>query len=634
MLSEKDSKRFFFHLLLILALSVFSIEDLAGQVMKDTLYINSGGIYPLNRHLYIYKNENKVAPSFVLDSVKPTDFSVLYPQKALMMGITNQYCWLVFTIKNNLQKDVSLFYEFNNPGIDVAEVYQRKSTGLQLIGRAGDHLPFNVRPYKYYDLVFPFQLNPGESATIIAVLDNKGDNLDCLPQLYEANTFFKKVEKYYLVIGVITGIMLTAFLLNIFLAISLKEKLHFIYALYILSMLLEMYIIQGIDVQYIYPNHPTLSDIFKYLSPAIGLTLMAYVMQLFLKQTRANSRFRLIVDVLKYFIILLVPAYFIIFYGFPGNRTLKGLYQQVFAISLALQLFLFFLSALEKAIQRYRPAYFYLIAIIYLWFGAIQYVINILGFNVKERIEKQPNDLQVGIVIETLIVFLGIIYRYNLFKKEKEKLAFQLQEEKIRSAREIIIAQEAEQKRFAEDLHDELGGNLAAIKMTLQSFKLPIHQVDILHNLIDNASTNARHIAHNLMPPDFENTSLQELLDKFYQRINTEGNIRFHFHCSGITANLGKQKELMIYRVVLELSNNIIKHSEATEATIQLIYSPTIIEIMAEDNGKGFKENIPAAGIGLRNIRTRLDYLGGTINIDTGIRGTTIIIQIPYTATI
>ena len=333
--------------------------------------------------------------------------------------------------------------------------------------------------------------------------------------------------------------------------------------------------------------------------------------------------------IFKYFILFLIPLYLIIYFYFPENRPLKGLYQKVFALTLALQLFLFLLSAIEKAIQRYRPAYFYLVAILYLWFGAIQYVINILGINVKEQIEKQPNDLQIGIIIETIIVFLGIIYRYNFFKKEKEELTFQLQEEKIRTTQEILATQEAEQKRIAQDLHDELGGSLAALKMTLQSFSLPDEQAKTLNRLVDTASSNTRNIAHNLMPPEFENTSLEELLDKLYQRLNTEGVINFHFLSTGSNHRLNKQDELIIYRIIMELTNNIIKHASATEATIQLIYYETYLELMAEDNGKGFAEE-KSDGIGLKNIKSRIDYLRGKLNIDSANRGTTIMIQVPY----
>jgi signal transduction histidine kinase len=79
----------------------------------------------------------------------------------------------------------------------------------------------------------------------------------------------------------------------------------------------------------------------------------------------------------------------------------------------------------------------------------------------------------------------------------------------------------------------------------------------------------------------------------------------------------------------MELSNNILKHANATEATLQLIYYDTYLELMAEDNGTWIPEN-KKEGIGLMNINSRVNYLKGKINIDSGKSGTTIVIQIPY----
>lgn len=79
----------------------------------------------------------------------------------------------------------------------------------------------------------------------------------------------------------------------------------------------------------------------------------------------------------------------------------------------------------------------------------------------------------------------------------------------------------------------------------------------------------------------------------------------------------------------MELTSNIIRHANATEATMQLVYHENYLAIMAEDNGGGFGNN-NTAGIGLKTIRLRIDFLNGTFNIDTGNTGTTIMIQIPY----
>ena len=79
----------------------------------------------------------------------------------------------------------------------------------------------------------------------------------------------------------------------------------------------------------------------------------------------------------------------------------------------------------------------------------------------------------------------------------------------------------------------------------------------------------------------------------------------------------------------MELTGNILKHSGATEATIQFIYFDKHLEIMVEDNGVGFSGS-QSNGIGLKNIQTRVNYLSGNMKIDSGANGTTVMLQVPY----
>jgi signal transduction histidine kinase len=234
-----------------------------------------------------------------------------------------------------------------------------------------------------------------------------------------------------------------------------------------------------------------------------------------------------------------------------------------------------------------------------------------------------------GVVFETVIISFGILYRYNLFKREKEMLALELEVNKTQASLQLIGTQEAERKRIAQDLHDDLGGSLASIKMNVQNLRLDTNQQKPIIQLLDRASDSVRNISHNLMPPQFEATSLKTILTNHYNQLNSQGKTTFNFYCSEESLRFNKTDELMIYRIINELTNNVLKHSSATEATIQLVYYDTYLQIMAEDNGTGIKPgNID--GIGLKNIQSRVDYLGGKLNIHSNDFGTTVIIIIEY----
>jgi signal transduction histidine kinase len=240
-----------------------------------------------------------------------------------------------------------------------------------------------------------------------------------------------------------------------------------------------------------------------------------------------------------------------------------------------------------------------------------------------------PSNVMNACCYEVILLTIIFIYDYRNKNKERNRLLEEslISERKITSA--ILKTQEQERKRIAEDLHDGLGSSLAALKLRLQKTGLEEQSLNEIIKVVDKASADTRNISHNLMPPEFEKTSLYDMLTNYYSKLRNESGIRFHFHASGQDHHFSKEDELIIYRILMELTGNILKHSESTEATIQLIYYDAQLEIMTEDNGKGFRAN-ENNGIGLKNIQSRVNYLNGKLQVDTSISGTTVMIQVPY----
>lgn len=228
----------------------------------------------------------------------------------------------------------------------------------------------------------------------------------------------------------------------------------------------------------------------------------------------------------------------------------------------------------------------------------------------------------------TVILLLHLIK----FQKKHTALRLQLQRQGILMHDQELEIQEAERKRIAEDIHDEIGSNLAAIRINLQHLRyanaMDEQKASNLLQLIDQTSQNVRRATHNLIPPLFDGTPLTDILASHFNTLNAPG-ILFHFFANSYKPYFNPRQELIIYRMIMELTNNIIRHSNASAATVQLLYYPSYLEILVEDDGIGLPELSNRKGIGLRNIYTRTAVLGGQLHIDTGKTGTTFIIQVP-----
>jgi two-component system NarL family sensor kinase len=256
--------------------------------------------------------------------------------------------------------------------------------------------------------------------------------------------------------------------------------------------------------------------------------------------------------------------------------------------------------------------------------------------------QHQIRNILIGSFIFLLIVLLLLYNSYRL--KQKNKYQRELNRQQNELFNTIVTTQDQERKRIAQDIHDSLGSVLSAAKLKLSSLEeskailspdqLEKYQTSL--DLLDEASTELRNISHNIMPATLSKLGLEAALQNLIDKIAAHSKLQIHFSAYGFEGRMEEKTEMSIYRIILELLNNIVKHASAEKLSIQLIKYPAYINLMVEDNGKGFnyhKALEEKKGIGLGNILSRVDYMNGSIEVDSSPgKGTTVIIEIPYTA--
>ncbi len=254
--------------------------------------------------------------------------------------------------------------------------------------------------------------------------------------------------------------------------------------------------------------------------------------------------------------------------------------------------------------------------------------------------EQQIRNILVGSFIFLLIVILLIYNSYRLKQKNKYQQENNRHQNELFNA--IVSTQDLERKRIAQDIHDSLGSVLSAAKLKLSSLEeskklLSADQQEKYQStlgLLDEASTELRNISHNIMPATLSKLGIVAALQNLIDKISSHAGLQISFTAHEFEVRIEETAEISIYRIILELINNIVKHAAANKVTIQLIKYPAYINLTVEDNGRGFNYNKAAEekkGIGLGNIFSRVEYLKGTIDIDSSPgKGTTVIIDIPY----
>ncbi|WEK69824.1 MAG: histidine kinase [Candidatus Chryseobacterium colombiense] len=264
----------------------------------------------------------------------------------------------------------------------------------------------------------------------------------------------------------------------------------------------------------------------------------------------------------------------------------------------------------------------------------------------RELEVSKKNSYLMGLSLALLLliiffIFFFIIYRKNRKISEQKEINLQQkitdikQKEELTLTKAILEGEERERERIARDLHDGLGGMLAGVKInfsTWSSHHLSPEKDKEFYRILsqlDNSVAELRHVARNLMPESLLNFGLETALNdlcEFYIRKDLD----IDFQPINIEKKLPLNIQLNIYRIVQELLANAVKHSGANNILLQCSQSEDHFFITIEDNGKGFAKNSEekTKSLGLRNLKNRVDYLKGKMEISSDHEGTTINIEL------
>lgn len=149
--------------------------------------------------------------------------------------------------------------------------------------------------------------------------------------------------------------------------------------------------------------------------------------------------------------------------------------------------------------------------------------------------------------------------------------------------------------------------------------------------LVDEGCKEVRIVSHNIMPNALLKSGLTTAVRDFLNKIDSRV-LKVNMYTEGLNERLSNNAELVLYRVIQECVNNVIKHANANTLDITIIKDENELSVTIEDNGDGFNINDAKKkdGIGLQNLVTRIKYLKGTIDWDTSPgKGTVVVINIP-----
>lgn len=243
-------------------------------------------------------------------------------------------------------------------------------------------------------------------------------------------------------------------------------------------------------------------------------------------------------------------------------------------------------------------------------------------------------------IVIVFIIAIGVVLLSLQFQKKMYKQ--QLLNEELKGKHQLdllqtsIAVQEGERKRIAENLHDELGAVLSISRMRMMQLERELvndTHIDTLGEIrsyIETSIASMRRISHELIPNQLEQFGLIATLENITEQLTKTKKITVTLSSNIESDEIPWTVQLGLYRVLMELINNTIKHANASEIHIDLTKHTTSLQCLYKDNGVGMQNNNAMNGLGLKNIEGRIKALEGKLIVDgTKKSGFTASIQIP-----
>jgi two-component system, sensor histidine kinase LadS len=598
------------------------------QVLAQPVYrVGPGGSRSLAGYVAHYEDSTA---RLTIGQLAGKPFTVL-KDKILNRGYTASHHWLRIRLQARTPQTVLL--ELNNPRLNACWFYQL--TGGKLIRQVttGDALPFQSRGFPSYNWVFPIPLAGPAPTDIYVMVAKRHEVLGVTTTLWESRAFEQHDRDRYLLWGVLTGFTLLILLINMVAFAATRQGVYGWFVGLILAVGFHISAQSGLGFQYLWPNRPG----FNHLDPQLlsgWLIMLAQLqfMQQFIGQRAGLSRAFGVVQVFKrgLLVLLLLTV---------GLRLLDVFPEQHFRLTFNLTLLLTVVSVLlafwsisERIRQRETVVLFYTVTFAVQMVGyLLVFLVNLAyaqGYEPFLRVDSYV-VVVINLLFDLLVFTTGILFfSFQAYQRQNEQLLTTLHEQQQAQSGRVIEALEMERTRIAEDLYDDVGAMLSTaigyVSGTLrkpeatQKFPLLVEARHLLGRAVDNLRT----VSHNLMPKNFAELGLARSLAETISKVQATTNIRFEYVVAGAERRLPASTEVQIFRIAAELINDIVKNSNATQATFQLIYDHDHLRLMTEDNGP-----LPPQ---YNNLHAKVAFVNGTLDTDIGPDGVTVLIAIPY----
>jgi signal transduction histidine kinase len=507
------------------------------------------------------------------------------------------------------------YVHINNPHINFLHGWiVDQDSIIQDFGPTGDNLNYNTRPLPTNDFVFPVQeLGNSHHRFFILKIDKRYTKLE-LPISFCSNDYFLK--EYYsnnLLNFIFLGVIAFVFILHVYLFISVRERLYLWYSIYLLCFISALLTEAGLGFMYLYPYLPSINDLARPIIISVSIIPMLLFFNDLL-QLKSNAPFfyrynRFVITLYSILAILAIAT------SINDHFQTQGIWLNIQRILSPIILF----SMIYQAFKMYRKgiplSIFALSSLVCSTIFISMYIAHQADILPYSFFTKYA--LFIGLAADALIMSMALTWKFKRYKKQAEINLIEQKKQEIKLTQELSSYQKKEMMRIYSMLHDSLGARIGLLRIELEKMPIDENARKYLTDQIQSISQEIRQLSHDFSPVLLQEKGLYQSILHSVQLISINKGIEIQFEWIGENKMNAQSTELIIYRIVQELLQNLVKHASAKQVNLQIIPHEEMVSIYYEDDGKGSKNWLNAEGTGIKNMKQLVEILNGNMIINS-----------------
>ena len=527
-------------------------------------------------------------------------------------------------LQNKLNGPQQLYLSVINPTLD--NIVIKDDTSVIILG---DLVRFTQRKFKHNNHVYPIYLNENQSKTITIKVLKQWQANNFRINIATENNFIKTTNHDNFFLGIFFGILFMFLLLLICFYIFSKSNFFIIYLGINIFMLFLIFYYTGIGYQFFWFFSATIQKYIVFFCVIGYFTLHIYFIRTFFIIRFKNDYAGFILKVSLIIITIFgIVALFQLYYR-PYNYLLPNIYFYLInSLIIIYAILVISLCSYTYYESKRREIIWVLIGFLLHFFNWIIILNNeyamLKPLNVLDNLKLFSSNLfipQLNILITSLELFIITIFTsinyHNLIKKNNLSM-LRLEFLQNRNINKFVLGQEDEREKITKQINTSISNDILKLRSLLKNLKQN-DEKKIIPNVIqdiDKTLADIQNITSNYVAPNMQQMKLEELISTASEKIFTQTNLSYDFSRVPNNYQLNPIANINLYRIVQEISNNIIKHSKAINVTIAVIKDNKSLQIKITDDGVGFTEfKNNNKGIGLMNIESRMNSLNGNFYV-------------------